>query len=705
MLRKRSRFGFALAVSLVASLLIVCVAEMRAQTQKLAPRYKKWLDEEVIYILSKDERELFLKLSTDQERDTFIERFWEIRNPSPGSPNNEFREEHYRRIEYANLYFSQQAATDGWRTDRGRVYILMGPPKQKDVHVGHTDLKPFEIWFYSSDTSALPPFFYVLFYQKDNIGDYRLYSPYFDGPEKLVRAQAENNRTAALKIVDKAAGREVARTTLSLLPDEPVDWSSATSSLQSDVMLSALKNLANHPLYKAHIDQRRALLESVTYRLIVAGDALREYHAPLYGPDGNVNLHFMLQLPRADSFAVGERQGGGYYYSLNVTVRVFGPANQLLYTQERAYSRNISEAQLDQIKAKVLAYEGLLPLAPGKYRIEFLLTNLLRKTAFRVERNVEIPGQTGQLAVGELIPFSAAEAVDAGRSGWIPFSAAGVKFTPELGSELTVVPGRELRFFYQIRSAAGGAAANAGRERMTAEYSYGRPAARGDVKRISDELDTQQFDPNGLLVNGKAIPTADFPAGNYMLTLTVTDASQSKRAFSNLNFRVSSESAGSATWRVYDEEVIREAGEGLTGYYRGMCLLAQGNKAGAVQWLRAALQRNPDLAIARYQLVDIYFGDQHYPQVTALFPELQFSSATPENTILRVAESFERTGNQAKSTETLEAGFRARPLSGTICQALADSYRKVGNASKAAEYDKKAKELAAAPASASASNN
>jgi GWxTD domain-containing protein len=693
-----------LAASLSASLLMGFVVEMRAQTQKLASRYKKWLDEEVVYILSKDERELFLKLSTDQERDTFIERFWEIRNPNPGAPTNSFREEHYRRIEYANLYFSQQAATDGWRTDRGRVYILMGPPKQKDVHVGHTDLKPFEIWFYSSDTPALPPFFYVLFYQKDNIGDYRLYSPYFDGPEKLVRAQAENNRTAALKIVDKAAGREVARTTLSLLPDEPVDWSSATSSLQSDVMLSALKNLANHPHYRAQIDQRRALLESVTYRLIVAGDALREYHAPLYGPDGNVNLHFMLQLPRADSFAVGERQGGGYYYSLNVTTRVFGPANQLLYTQERAYSRNISEAQLEEIKPKVLAYEGLLPLAPGKYRIEFLLTNLLRKTAFRVERNVEIPAQTGALAVGELIPFSSAETIDPSQSGWIPFSAGGVKFTPELASELTVVPGRELRFFYQIRSAWTGIATGS-REKMTADYNYGRPAARGDAKRITDELDPQQFDPNGLLVNGKAIPTADIPAGNYMLTLTVSDASKSRRAFSNLNFRVSTEGAGPATWRVYDEGVIREAREGLTGYHRGMCILAQGNKAGAVQWLRAALQRNPDLAVARYQLVDIYFGDQHFSQVTELFPDFQFSSATPENAILRVAESFERTGNKTKATEALEAGFRARPASSTICQALADSYRKLGNNSKAAEYDRKAKELATAASNSSASSN
>ncbi len=690
---KRSPFIFGLAATFVlAGILALFAAPSYAQSQKPSPRYKKWLDEEVPYILNKEERELFLKLNTDQERDNFIERFWEIRNPNPGSPTNAFREEHYRRIEYANQFFGKGAATDGWRTDRGRVYILLGPPKQKDLHIGHTDLRPFEIWFYSSDTPALPPFFYIVFYQKDNIGDFRLYSPYFDGPEKLTNSQSENNRTAALDMVEKAAGREVARTMLSLLPDEPVDWATATSSLQSDVMLSTLRNLVNNPLYKARIDQRRALLESVTYRLIVAGDALREYHVPLRGPDGNVNLHFMLQLPRADSFAVGERDGGGYYYSLNVTAKVFGPDNNLLYTQERAYSRNISQAQLDDIKSKVLAYEGLLPLAPGKYKIEFLLTNLLRKTAFRIERQVEIPAPTGALAVGDLVPFSAAEAIEPGRSGWIPFSAAGVKFTPELASELSVVPGRDLRFFYQIWSAA------AGGEKLSAEYSYGRPAARGDVKKISEEVNTQQFDQNGLLLNGKSISTADAPAGNYMLTLTVADPTGSKRAFSNLNFKVMTESQMQPTWRVYDEGVVKETNEGITGYYRAMCLLAQGNKAAAVQWLRAALQRNPDLELARNQLVDIYFGDQHYSQAAALYADAKFTVGTPENTVLRVAESFERSGQAPRALQALEAGFHVKPSSGTLCQALADSYRKAGNASKAAEFEKKAKQLTTAQA-------
>src|SRR5579862_4877556 len=89
--------------------------------KELASPYKKWLDEDVAYIISDDERKLFLKLQTNEEREQYIEAFWQRRNPDQDSPDNAFKEEHYRRIAYANEHFS--AGTEGWRTDRGRMYI------------------------------------------------------------------------------------------------------------------------------------------------------------------------------------------------------------------------------------------------------------------------------------------------------------------------------------------------------------------------------------------------------------------------------------------------------------------------------------------------------------------------------------------------------------------------------------------------------
>jgi GWxTD domain-containing protein len=121
--------------------------------------YQKWLDEEVVYIITDTERQAFQHLSADREREHFIEQFWSRRNPAPGEAQNPFKEEHYRRIAYANEHFA--ASVPGWKTDRGRVYIVLGPPDDIESHPkvvsserpaeeggGVTSLYPFERWSY-----------------------------------------------------------------------------------------------------------------------------------------------------------------------------------------------------------------------------------------------------------------------------------------------------------------------------------------------------------------------------------------------------------------------------------------------------------------------------------------------------------------------------------------------------------------------------
>lgn len=127
--------------------------------QELSQSYKKWLDEDVRWIITDQEKKAFLSLSNDEERDAFIEQFWRRRNPNPDSPENEFREEHYRRIAYANEHFA--AGKPGWMTDRGHIYIAYGAPDSTDSHPsggpydrpmgeggGQTETFPFETWHY-----------------------------------------------------------------------------------------------------------------------------------------------------------------------------------------------------------------------------------------------------------------------------------------------------------------------------------------------------------------------------------------------------------------------------------------------------------------------------------------------------------------------------------------------------------------------------
>jgi GWxTD domain-containing protein len=110
-------------------------------TTPLAGPYRKWLNEDVAYIISDDERRTFKSLSTDAERESFIEQFWLVRDPTPGTVENEFRQEHYRRIAYANEHFAGDIP--GWKTDRGRIYITYGPPDEIEDHSnGGTYIRP-----------------------------------------------------------------------------------------------------------------------------------------------------------------------------------------------------------------------------------------------------------------------------------------------------------------------------------------------------------------------------------------------------------------------------------------------------------------------------------------------------------------------------------------------------------------------------------
>src|SRR5580658_9144256 len=131
----------------------------RRTLKELDSQYKQWLNEDVVYIISPDERNAFLQLDTNEEREQFIEQFWLRRSSNPDLPDNDFKEEHYRRIAYANEHFA--SGIPGWKADRGRIYITFGPPDEIDAHPsggsyqrpaedggGTTSTYPFEIWRY-----------------------------------------------------------------------------------------------------------------------------------------------------------------------------------------------------------------------------------------------------------------------------------------------------------------------------------------------------------------------------------------------------------------------------------------------------------------------------------------------------------------------------------------------------------------------------
>jgi GWxTD domain-containing protein len=660
--------------------------------QKLEKNYREWLERDVVYLINKEERDAFRRLATNETRDKFIEDFWEIRNPNPGSPTNTYKDEIYQRIAFADARFSIGSGMEGWRTDRGRTYITLGPPQQKQVFRNSGNLYPIEIWFYGGANPVLPPFFYVMFYQREGSGDYRFYSPYTDGPDKLATGvEAINSRAAALRMIRDSAGPEVARISLTLLPDEPVDETTGITSLESDILLNSIKNLPNMPANREEINRRRALRETVTSRIILEGRNLSIITFPARDSRGLTRLDYAVRLQNPSDLSMTQESDGGYRYTVEVRVRVFAPDNKLIFTQQKTVSESISKKHLDSIKDKIFGYEGMLPLPPGKYRLDFQLTDWSKKTAFHTAREVVIPVPAKEgLTVPGVLPFISAESADPGLADLLPFSLGGIQFTPASSGTPTLAPDTNLQVVYQIWAPPQDPRTRLGKI-LEVQYDFGMPASPGSTRKVKDQIGMEQFDTRGSLVTGKKLSLEKQSMGNYILNVSVNDPTMKQNGFATMNFKILDSSSIPAVWDVVEPGIAQDAEKGILDQQRGLSHLAFGQVEEARVWFRRALQLDHADDIARARLVDAYFSRKDYSAVVSLFSDAGVTEKTDSETLLRIATSFEKQGNTRQAISVLEAALQSRPEEGPLYLALAQYYGTLGNSQKAAELTIKGK--------------
>ncbi len=218
----RRTIGLTLVLVLSLAFLSPLPGQKKRSPNDLPPYYRTWLMEEVVYIITPKEREVFLQLESDREREIFIEAFWKQRDPDPLTPENEFRVEHYKRIAYANQNLGREGPGAGWRSDMGRYYILLGPPREISRFESGSLIYPIVVWFYDGMAKyGIPNSFYLMFFKPSGVGEYRLYSPVQDGPSSLLPLYSED-RADILAAYDqlKRIDPTIADLSLSFLPDE-----------------------------------------------------------------------------------------------------------------------------------------------------------------------------------------------------------------------------------------------------------------------------------------------------------------------------------------------------------------------------------------------------------------------------------------------------------------------------------------------------
>src|SRR4030043_293905 len=214
------------------------------QKKDLPAVYKKWLEEEVVYIISSLEKQVFEKLQTDRERAPFIEAFWKQRDPSPGTTENEFRPQHLRRVNYANHCLGRQSPIPRWKTGGGRIYIILGEPNDIQHFESRQQTSPPEVWFYQNKAEVgLPTGFNIVFFKEHGTGDYKLYSPVRDGPQAFLASYLGDpaNVTGAYRKL-RELEPNLAQVSLSLIPGED-SAAFGRPSLSSDLLLQQVESL------------------------------------------------------------------------------------------------------------------------------------------------------------------------------------------------------------------------------------------------------------------------------------------------------------------------------------------------------------------------------------------------------------------------------------------------------------------------------
>lgn len=533
-------------------LLLLCLCKLGAWAARepaLPPHYAHWLREEVNYLITDEERESFLHLTSDENRDKFIERFWRIRNPDPNAPNNVAKDTHYARLAYANSHFGVPNRENGFRSDRGMVYITLGPPQQVEKHLETKELKPIEIWFYENGTGALPPHFYVVFYKKSAAEDFELYSPYGDGPQKLINStNAINDDRAGVKIIQRDLNDEIAQISLSLIPGEPVDLNAPTPTLQSDVLLNKIRDYRNLPQIKELLAASEAAAEGVSHRLIL-GEQFSDL-AVVATRDGAArsSIHYLLRLRRPEDFTLAAQDGGRYYYSLQVETQLTNAQGTLIRHNTQALSDFVKEKRFLELQGMCFGVEGRMPAAPGKYELSVRLTNLATKQSYIQKQTVLVPNFGDRFGISQLffadpIPPIRSETVGA------PFSFSGVRFSP-IGSENTpITQGTPLRAIFQIWAPAGSPSALSG-DKLNIHYLIGKLDSTARVEE-DQEVDRGSFNEEGDLLMGKDLKTDNLVPGVYRLVIKVTDAKTAANAYQSLNFEVRDKAQPAASlWTV-----------------------------------------------------------------------------------------------------------------------------------------------------------
>jgi GWxTD domain-containing protein len=502
------------------------ITQQKALRQELKGQYKTWIDQDVRWIITDQEMQAFKSLSNDEERDQFIENFWLRRNPNPDSPENEYREEHYARIAYANEHFA--AGKPGWKTDRGHIYIAYGKPDSTDSHPsggsyerpmeeggGNTSTFPFEIWHYRY-LEGIGDNIDIEFVDTCMCGDYHMT---IDRSEKDAlkhvpgAGQTMYEQTGQAKQADRFSGGG-----LEQLGAGPM--SSQNQSKQFD-RLDQFAKLQAAPVIKFKD------LESfmATSKILTGPPFLFDVRTD-YVKVTNDTILVPVTLQIRNSDITFNNKDGVATGTVNILGRVSNLNHKPIQTFEDTVSVPVPSELLARKRSDLSVYWKALPLRPGLYKIDIVIKDVNNPDHIgRWQRSLNVPRyDDDRLASSSLILASTMERVPSRDIGAGNFVISDTHIIPRvpsgIGVPVTYHRAQNLNFWMQVYNL--GIDEKSKQNGATIEYQIMDLATNKAILE-TQEL-TAKTSPNTDQVTiEKSLPLASLMPGKYQVNIKVND--------------------------------------------------------------------------------------------------------------------------------------------------------------------------------------
>src|ERR1700738_69778 len=410
--------------------------KLRKAAKELDTPYKQWLNEDVIYIISPEERQAFLQLETNEEREQFIEQFWLRRSSTPDLPENDFKEEHYRRIAYANEHFA--SGIPGWKTDRGRMYIMWGPADEVESHPtggtydrpmeeggGSTTTYPFETWRYRY-MEGIGQNIILEFVGPSGSGQDRLT---MDPSEKDALLHVPGAGLSLMESMGMASKKD--RFTRSDGTNLPTALGGQSANMNEFSRLEQYSKAFRPPAVK-YKD-----LEALVTARIVRDQVHFTYRTDyLKVTNDTVLVPVTVQIPNNQlSF---DSKEGVHSATLNIFARVSTLTGRVVQTFEAPVSRDFPESLFQKSVKLQSIYQKAVPLRPGLYRLDIVIKDVKSGNVGGLNNRLQVPRyEDDKLEASSLILADQLEHVPAKQIGSGQFVLGSSKVRPRLGGDFT----------------------------------------------------------------------------------------------------------------------------------------------------------------------------------------------------------------------------------------------------------------------------